>query len=271
MEQKRDLAIVLRAVQFEERHRVVTALTETHGKVSALARNSIQSRRFGGGLDLFAAGEWRFVERVGADLFRVEGVDVKRGYEGLRADFLALSLASAFSELMIKIAPEREPCPDLFRLHANALAALEETGKPLSRAHALACLNAYLAKMMQWSGNQPQLGACRGCVKPLSEFPLSMSVNCAVADAGWYCSICRADGVAHIQEGGFRQAALRVSVRALVDFYASLDAPIKQAMTAARASETEHEALFRFIEMLLEYHLPGFERGSIKSLKYLEL
>src|SRR3954447_1857160 len=109
MQEIRDLAIVLRSVPYEDRHRVVTALTENHGKISALARNSIQSRRFGGALDAFVASEWSFVGRVGADLFRVERAVVRRAFEGLRKDFEKLSLASVFGELMIRLAPEREP------------------------------------------------------------------------------------------------------------------------------------------------------------------
>ena len=58
MEQKRDLAIVLRWVPYEERHRVVTALTENHGKISALAlwrsraiASSLRSRAFSAAAD----------------------------------------------------------------------------------------------------------------------------------------------------------------------------------------------------------------------------
>jgi len=50
-----DLAIVLRAVPYEERHRIVTALTEHHGKITGMAKNAIQSRRFGGCLETFTA------------------------------------------------------------------------------------------------------------------------------------------------------------------------------------------------------------------------
>src|SRR5687768_422160 len=127
MQHKQDLAIVLRTVVFEERHRIVTALTENHGRISALARNSIQSRRFGGSLEPFTAADWRFVEtRPGADLFRLEEANTRRGFENLRKDFERLSMASLFNELMLKLAPEHEPCPDLFRMHANALAVLDE-------------------------------------------------------------------------------------------------------------------------------------------------
>src|SRR5688572_25025319 len=126
MEPKRDLAIILKSIVFEERHRIVTALTENHGLVSALARNSIQSRRFGGSLEPFTASEWFFVGKPGAELFSIREAHVKRSYEGLRKSFERLSMASVFNELMMRLAPQHEPCPELFRMHSNALAALEE-------------------------------------------------------------------------------------------------------------------------------------------------
>src|SRR6478735_8305092 len=99
MQQKRDTAIILRAIPYEERHRIVTALTEQHGQVTAMAKNSIASRRFGGALDPFVASEWFFSQKPGADLLLLQEAVVKRAYEGLRKDFERLSLASVLNEL----------------------------------------------------------------------------------------------------------------------------------------------------------------------------
>jgi DNA repair protein RecO len=271
MEQKRDIAITLRSVPYEERHRVVTALTERHGKVSALARNSVQSRRFGGALDVFSAADWSFVERPGANLVRVEEAQVRRSFEGLRADFARLALASVFNELMIKLAPEREPCPELFRLHSNALAFLDE---PHSEADELMLLNGYLAKLLQWSGSQPQLSECRVCGTPLARLEPHHAITCLVADASWVCPDCRVDDTRHLtsREGGhLRHALLRVTPAALGDFHAALGAPIRQVPSQMRASRAEHLALFDFLEALFEYHVPGFDRASLKSLRFLDL
>jgi len=271
VEQRRDLAITLRWVPYEERHRVVTALTEQHGKISALARNSIQSRRFGGSLEPFAAAEWRFVERGGsADLYRLEEAQIRRGYEGLRADFGKLSLASVFNELMLRVAPEREPCPDLFRLHANALALVEELPAEHASGHG-PLLNGYLAKVLQWSGSQPQIHACSECGCSLDSLAPDAQLSALVESAAWLCPRCRREGSIHIQGGGdFSARALRVSALSMMDLLLSLSTPIRSIPQAARAGRTEHEVLFRFIESLLVYHLPGFDRASLKSLRFLE-
>ena len=112
MQPERDLAIILKTVIYEERHRIVTALTENHGVISALARNSIQSRRFGGTLEPFTASEWLFAQKPGADLARLEEASIRRSFEGLRADFERLSIASVMNEMMLRTAPRYEPCPD---------------------------------------------------------------------------------------------------------------------------------------------------------------
>jgi DNA repair protein RecO len=271
MEQIRDVAITLRAVPYEERHRVITALTEQHGRISALARNSIQSRRFGGALDVFSAADWRFVERPGADLYRVEEAQIRRSFEGLRSDFGRLALASVLNELMLKVAPEREPCPELFKLHSNALAFLDEAHDAREE---LFVLNAYLAKILQWGGNQPQLTHCMVCRATLESLDLHQPITCIVADAGWICAGCRVQDTRHItgREGGhLRHALLRVTPSALRDFYSSLTAPIRQVPSLMRASRAEHLALFSFLEALFEFHIPGFNRESVKSLKFLDL
>jgi DNA repair protein RecO len=188
----KDLAIILRSVAFEDRHRIVTALTERHGQISGLARNSIQSRRFGGTLEPFTASEWLFVEKPGAELVQLNEAIIRRSFEGIRKDFERLSLASVFSEFMLRIAPKNENCVDLFKLHSNALAALEEMPEgEASERTILLLLNGYLAKALQWSGNQPRLQACQSCKRSLDTLSPTDSITCLISDAAWLCPNCR--------------------------------------------------------------------------------
>jgi recombinational DNA repair protein (RecF pathway) len=285
MQSKRDLAIILKSIPFEDRNRIVTALTENHGVVSALARNAIQSRRFGGTLDAFVASEWTFVEKPGTELLRLEEAIIRRAYDGIRADFDLLSVASVMNELMIKVAPKHEPCPDLFRLHANALAYLEETAlngkksQPIKPGSALdietlALLNGYMTKLLQWSGNQPQLEHCLGCETSISQMQRNQSLNCVINDAGWICANCRNSDTQHVRdrEGlNFRHASLRVTPAAIRDFQMSMHLPIRQIPLAAEASPREHQDLFKFLEALAIFHLPGFEQKPLKSMRFLEI
>ena len=305
MQPKRDLAIVLRSVPYEDRHRIVTALTEHHGQISALARNSIQSRRFGGTLEPFAASEWQFAEKPGAELARLDEALIKRSFEGIRKDFERLSLASVFSEFMLRVAPKNEPCTDLFKLHSNALVILEELPGPgsvparlsgssfaslniignvtadvTSITHdrflrsILLLLNGYLAKCLQWSGNQPQLQACHGCKRALDTLEPDASLTCLILDAAWICPDCRNKETHHIRDRGvqgFQAAQIRVTPMAIIDFLMSLVSPIRQIPTHAQASREEHAQLFLFIEALFAYHLPGFDQKPLNGLRFLGL
>ncbi len=268
MEPRRDLAITLRSVPFEERHRIVTALTENHGRISAMARNSIQSRRFGGALEPFAAAEWTFVGKPGADLYRVDQATIRRSFEGLRKDFERLSLASLLNEVMLKVAPEREPCADLFKLHANALAAIEE-------GHgSIGLLNAYLGKVLQWSGNQPPIGACLECGITASAIASGAQLRAHIADAGWTCPACRPtqrSGQSALGTANVHQLSLSLSPLAILDLELSLHQPIKGISAHLQASTEEHKKLFSFLEALFAFHVPGFDRMPMKSLRFLGL
>lgn len=265
-------AIVLRVVPYEERHRVVTALTETHGKISALARNSIQSRRFGGCLEPFAASTWRIAERPGAELFRVEEAMIKRSYEGLRKNFEALSLASVFNELMLRLAPDREAAIDLFKLHANALAALEELADAeLTTRSTLALLNSYLGKLLQWNGTQPRLLRCFGCEKSILDFTGDTRLRCHISMAAWTCPDCKGikPDSADDYAPGFQHRFFEATQTALGDFYLGLTTPIRKIPETLAGDEEDQKLLFRLLESLLIYHIPGFDRAPLKGLKFI--
>ena len=269
MQPKRDLAIVLRSVKYEERSRMVTALTEQHGLITALARNAIQSRRFGGTLDPFAASEWHFTDRPGSEVSNLQEAHIRRSYEGLRRDFDILSIASAMNEVLLKVAPKSEPCPELFRLHSNALAYLEE--QETTPAERLVLLNAYFAKVLQWSGHPPQLGECLECRLPLDAMNTTeASLTCVVESAGWICPNCRGTSTRHTGQS-FQSSFLRITPGAVRDFIMSLSVPIRQVPSLVAASQNEHRGLFQFLEALFIFHMPGFDQKPLKSLQFLEL
>ncbi len=265
-------AIVLRVVPYEERHRVVTALTDTHGKISALARNSIQSRRFGGCLEPFTASTWRIAERQGAELFRVEEATIRRSFEGLRKNFEALSLASVFNELMLRLAPEREAAVDLFKLHSNALAALEDlSDTELSTRATLALLNSYLGKLLQWNGTQPRLLRCFGCDKSILDFSGDTRLRCHISMALWTCPDCRGvkPDTADDYAPGFQHRFFEATQTALGDFYLGLTTPIRKIPETLAGDEEDQKLLFRLLESLLIYHVPGFDRTPLRGLKFI--
>lgn len=267
MEPLRDRAIVLKSIPYEDRHRVVTALTESHGKVTALARNSIHSRRFGGTLEPFAASEWFFTQKPGADMLSLSEAKILRSYDGIRKDIERLTLASSFNEILLKVSLPGDSQRELFKLHSNALLAVEEL---TDLNHILPLLNAFLAKVLQWCGNQPLFHLCRSCEKSLGDAyseiqGKSSSFLCLIQDAGWLCRSCE-------ESSGLlsENKKIRIDALAMKDFYTFMNTPIRQALDELSGTKEIHADLFEFLEALVMYHIPGFDRAPIKSFEILK-
>ena len=284
MEAIKDLAIVVKSIQFEERHRIVTAITQNYGLISALARNSVQSKRFGGALDLFTASDWLFRFKPHGELAFLSEAQVRNGFENLRKDFEKYSLASVLTEFLLRVAPQNQPCIELFQLHANALFALneKEQSAPKTQPHGdsqeqeseIFFLNSYLMKLLQWSGNQPQLAACLHCQSVLESNNPQTEINCLIADAGWICKSCRTQSSRALQERrekGFLNSFFKVSPRALRDVQLSLSTPIRRVLLTSTSTREQQADLFRWIEALFIYHLPGFDQKPMKCLRFLGL
>lgn len=275
MEKRKDLAIVLKSIPYEERHKIVTALTEQNGLITVLARNSIQSRRFGGALDLFSASDWSFTVKPGVDLYRLDEAQIRRSFEGLRKDFQKYSLAGVFTEFVLLLAPRDEQCVDLFRIYANALATLDGSSENYQGAfRELALLNAFLTKILFWSGCLPRIQGCLVCDRSF-EYLSADEVTCVIGDAGWICSDCKSVDPRHVQEhrrgDQFHLVSLRLTPLALLDLKNFFQNPIKKATLLVQASKKEHENLFRFLEAVLIYHVPGLDQKPMKSMRFIDL
>lgn len=271
MEPRRELAITLRVVPFEDRHRIVTALTEHHGLVTALARNAVQSRRFGGALDLFCASEWMVRERPGSDLLSLQEATARRGFEGLRKDLDRLSLASVWTDLILRLAPRGDTTREVFVLHSNALAVLDELPAGTST---LPLLNAYLLKALRWLGNQARWESCLGCeIQHDTLAPLDR-VRPDVVQAGWLCPSCaRADSRSDAASD-LRHRMKSLTAQTLHPAHAAGLLPIRAAAALQEyplyaLSPEENLDLFGFLEGLFAYHVPGFDQRPLRGLELL--
>jgi DNA repair protein RecO len=260
METTKLTAIILKSTPYEERHRIVNALTEDYGKVSALARNAIQSRRFGGTLEIFSASEWLVTIKPHSELWTLNEAHVKRSFEGIRKDFEKLSVASALSEIALRISQPGENSSDLFKLHSNALAIIEETS---SSQVLLPIFNAYLVKILHWSGTQPLLQACLLCKTSLnSEMKTIRSI---VSEAGWLCQNCLKDRAV---SGSKPEEFFDLKLEGVLDAFQALQHPIRKAVESLHGSAKDHQDLARYLLAMLRYHVPGFDRSDLKSIRF---
>jgi DNA repair protein RecO len=153
-------AIVLRVTDYGEADRIVTLLTETHGKVSALARGAKKSRkRFGAALSLFGCGEATLRER--RDLWLLEDLHAQRGYLRLGQELGRFSHACYVCELCQQLCPPHEPEPQVY---AQLLAFLDRLdGLPLADKPPIAPLRAFELKLLDAVGLGLSLRHCAAC------------------------------------------------------------------------------------------------------------
>ena len=89
-------AVVLRTWKLGEADRILSLLTETHGKVRAVAKGVRKSTsRIGGRLEPFSIIDVRLWKGTG-ELQRIAQVDLVHGHSALHSDFLRLSLRKDF-------------------------------------------------------------------------------------------------------------------------------------------------------------------------------
>lgn len=254
MESAKDLAIVLRVVPYEDRHKIVTALTEKHGKITLMARNAVNSRRFGSGLEVFSAGEWSFTLKPGSEVGHLSELTVRRSFEKIPEDFQHLALASLFSEIMIRVAPPWESAPELFMLYSNALAGLDTPQEP---QRVLYLANVYVGKILIWSGCQPQLGRCFQCSKTLEQVLPEGTVYGSASTASWRCQGC---------EG--TSADVAIASEAISEVWHGLNESIRQVLVRP-LSGADQRVLLRWMIHVLAFHVPGFDQLPMKSLKFV--
>ena len=266
MEAIKDLAITLKVVPYDERDRIITAITGNHGKVTVIAKNSIQSRRFGGALDLFTASEWSYSEKPGSDLGLLKEAQVRRSFDGVKKDFSRLSLGSFFAEIVMRIAPSSAPCPELFKLLANALAAVEEYEDPDWN---LKILNLFIAKLLQWSGVQPALLNCLSCGYDLRMLAAQEGsrITALISEGGWICGNCHKDSHRHLNE----PRKVELEPRSLIALALVLPVPLRKAIQEFQPTKDEMQTLFTYLEGLLYFHVPGLDQSPLKSAEFIGL
>ena len=258
---QRELCFVLKAITYRERDQIVVLLTETRGKVHAIARNSIQSRRFGGCLNLFTASELeldsrsiKISEETDEKLVGVQSAQIRLTFEEIPKNFERMSAASSMNELLLRTIPNHRNAPELFKLYSNCLITLNETD---SMQIILGVTNAFVLKLTQWLGVQPSVTRCLTCEKSLAEVS-GERVYAQVARAGWVCGNCNPE---------IRNLSLSKDV--IFDAYQAILNPIRKVTFTA--SHLDHLELLNYLEQHLLYYVTGLERKPISSFHYLKL
>ena len=225
-------AIVLHAFDYLESSRIVRLVTRDAGMRSGIAKGARKSsRRFGGGLDLFAQGTVQLHTKPGRDLDILSGFEDVRTRTVLGEDLDRFNGAEAIAELVILFG--RDGADE------QLFAATETAFDTLSRTSGAGATEATLAgawQIIDALGFSPALSDCAECAAPIADADSAMFSQSA---GGVLCNRC-----AHLSAGGRKLPP--AARRAIAGWIAGAHTEI---------SETDARAHQRLLREFLAYHL----------------
>lgn len=173
----RDRGVVLRTIRLGEADRIVTFVTESHGKVRAVAKGVRRTKsRFGARLE--PLGHAALLLYQGRELDVVTQAESIEHFRAIREDLEAMAAATAMLEAVDQMSQERHANPRLYHMLVGALRAL-------AGSHSALVVPAFFLKLLSAEGFEPLLDQCAGCG---SEGPL---VAFDLDQGGALCRSCR--------------------------------------------------------------------------------
>jgi DNA repair protein RecO (recombination protein O) len=228
----RDQGVVLRTIKLGETDRIVTILSQGHGKIRAVAKGVRKpGSRFGARLEPMTHLAFQcYRGRSELDIVnQVETIDANRA---LREHYGCLTHAISMLEAADQVAQDREPNPALYRMLVRALRTLAANPSPLVSG-------AFFWKLLSLEGYHPMLDECVRC--GLTEEDGAEFVAFDLDEGGLLCADCG------------RFAGKRISPEALVQLRRILGGELRAALAEPPGPvtvETERLALSS-----LEHHL----------------
>ena len=180
----RDTGVVLRVQKLGEADRIITFLTQKHGKLRAVA-NGVRktSSKFGARLEPFCHVDVQFYPGRTLDIItQVQTLDAFG--VGIVKDYQRYTAACAIAETADRLsAEEGEPVLRLYMLVAGALKALSTGERDPSLL-----LDAFLMRAMAFAGWAPAVNECAKCGNPGPHRAFSIQAG------GSCCPTCRPAG-----------------------------------------------------------------------------
>ena len=260
MQRYSELCLILKTYPFSERDLVVVLFSENHGKVTALGKGAIHSRRFGGSLRFLSASRVTFTVKPQTEMARLEEAATHHEFQNLSIDFERFTIASFMAEFSLRILEPYAPVRDFFIVLSNALVQLD-TG-----LHPALVLNAFLCKSMHVLGYAPHLSHCIECLNSAAYILESAQSTRSIpffwdqTAGGLICHIC-AEGHSHQVRKPLLPSSLQL-------FHDLTTRPFKELY---QIRSEMNQSLFKILTDFMFHHIPVLTSGSgLKSLKLVE-
>jgi DNA repair protein RecO (recombination protein O) len=175
-------SFMLRARPYGESDRIVTFITEHHGKVTGIAKGARNSRRrFAGTLEPFVHVRVVFRQRSASDLVFLLRCELLAALKGFTRDLDRFAAGSYVLDLTDHMVIGRESSREVYGLVREALTLLDAGAPPDS------LLRAFELHMLAASGYAPALDRCRGCDAEVAEGGV---LYLAIERGGLVCRRC---------------------------------------------------------------------------------
>ena len=174
-------AIVIKSMNLSESDRLITFMTENHGKVKCVAKGARKAKnQFWGSLEPMSLIHLIYFGREHQSLFRLNHSDIIESFQTIRDDFDKLYTGIYFLDLIDAMILEGHWEPKVFGLLYQALVALNQQNElePLRRLFEI--------RLLSLSGYKPQLEQCVLCRKT----PANGMIPFSYAHNGILCSSC---------------------------------------------------------------------------------
>ena len=173
----RDQGVVLRTIKLGEADRIISFMTQGHGKVRAVAKGVRKSgSRFGARLE--PTSHVAIQCYAGRELDVVTQVETIDAYRTLREDYASLTHAVTMLEAVDQVAQEKESAPALYRMLVGALRTLSTTPSAVVTP-------GFFWKLLSLEGYHPHLDGCVRCGDEEGPF-VAFDLN----DGGVLCGSC---------------------------------------------------------------------------------
>lgn len=150
-------AILIRAMDYGEGHKILTLYTLHQGKVSVMARGARKLKsRHTGATQLFTHAEYTYYKS--SKMGTLNHAEIIHSHEELRSDLNKTAYASYLAEMIYRLVTDDEPGSQfLFEQLAAALQELAE-GKDLQIV-----THIFELKLLRYTGYEPVLSHCSLC------------------------------------------------------------------------------------------------------------
>ena len=197
-------ALVLRSRVYGESDKILTFLTRDFGKLSAIAKGALRSkRRFVNSLEPMARIHLGFRPGRG-DLAWIESAEIRRPCRNAVRDLERYAWSTYVLEVVDCMVEGREAEPALFDLTESVLARIDSSfPEPLDRSW----LRAFEAGLLQQCGLDPRLETCAGCGRPAAGTmrfrPQVGTITCSDCSdgTGIEVSVSALDSIRHLRKG----------------------------------------------------------------------